>query len=492
MSLLESIFGARDDGQSDLVDVLESRIADLELALEDVGWLRLGASLDFEFSRHGLSRIVELARAMYIKNPLIKRGVELQKLYVFGRGFTVDCDDEDARAAARDFLDDHGNARALTGEQAIGEAEKELKVTGNLFLACFKAKVSPQPMAVRIIRMEEIDSIIRNPEDSSEPWFYKRIWTEQRIDPGSGSIGAAQRTAYYPAHDYRPSDQVDTIGGHPVMWNAPIVHVKVGCFPHWEFGVSEVYSSIDWARMHTENLQNWARVTESLASFAWRMRSSGAKGVAAAKAKLATSDAKPGPPAGSVYIGTDGQQLEPLRTAGATSSPSDSRFLLLQVAAGLGLPEIFFGNADVGNHASAKVLDRPTEMMMMERQSLWRGTLRTLIDLALEDRGITPSEPVSVNFPDILEHDIDAAMSALVKGLTLDGKEPVVVPDMRTVADMVFKLLEVEDADAVLDRLFPEGGSPAEQVTQAEGALIAALSDLRESIAGIVTEGADE
>jgi hypothetical protein len=243
--------------------------------------------------------------------------------------------------------------------------------------------------------------------------------------------------------------------------------------------------------MHTENLQNWATITKALARFAWKLKTTGgAKGVAAAKTKLrstagtAGGETNPPPVAGSTFLHAGANELEPIKTAGATNSPADSKFLLLQVAAGLGLPEFFFGNADVGNYATSKVLDRPTEMTFVERQKLWTQAYRDLIDMALEARGITPSEPVTISFPPILEHDVAASMEALVLGLTLDGKAPVVVPDMRQVASMVFKLLEVEDASEVLDRLFPEGGTPAEQVTQAEGALVEALAELRESIAG--------
>jgi hypothetical protein len=498
MGILDSIFGARESGQTELVDVLESRIADLELALEDRGWQQLTMQANFEFSRHGLAQITELARAMYVKNPLINRGVEVKKLYVWGRGCTVDCGDEDAQAAIAEFLEDPGNQRALTGELQRGEAEKELQVTANLFIACFAGASEAQTMAVRLIPFEEIEKVIRNPQDRSEPWFYERRWTEEQLDPDLGASVLSQRVAYYPAFDYRPpaAERLDTIGDHPVLWDTPVMHLRVGGFPHWEFGVSEVYSALDWARMHTENLQNWASITKALARFAWKLKTQGgAKGVAAAKTKLrstagtAAGETNPPPVTGSTFISAGANELEPIKTAGAANSPADSKFLLLQVAAGLGLPEFFFGNADVGNYATSKVLDRPTEMTFVERQKLWTQVYGDLIALALEARGVTPSEPVTISFPPILEHDIDASMSALVRGITLDGKTPVVVPDMRQVAAMVFKLLEVEDASDVLDRLFPEGGTPAEQVTQAESQLVAALAELRESIAGALAGG---
>jgi hypothetical protein len=502
VSILGQLFGAREvDASAELVDVLESRVADLELALEDRGWQQLTMSAEFEFSRDGLHRIVELARAMYVKNPLVNRGVEVKKLYVWANGITIDCQDETAKQAITDFLTSPGNDRALFGQQAAPDSAKELQVAGNLFIACFPGETSAAVMQVRTIPFEEVTKVLRNPQDRSEPWYYKREWTEVSVDPDLGSEVYGQRTAYYPDWRYKPesAERPDTIGSHPVEWDTPVCHVKVGGFAHWEFGVSEVYGALDWARMHTENLQNWASITKALARFAWRLKTKGgAKGVAAAKTKLASTAGKasgetnPPPVAASTFIAGEGHELDPIKTAGATSSPADSRFLLLQVASSLGLPEFFFGNADVGNYATSRTLDRPTEMTFVERQKLWAKVYSDLCAMALESRGITSNEPVTVTFPPILEHDVDAAMSALVKGITLEGKAPVVVPDMRQVAKMVFDLLAVPDAAELLDTLFPEGGTPEQQVTQAESELVSALGELRESIAATVKKAASD
>ena len=73
--------------------VLSERLAELELALEDVGWVRLGMEGEREFSREGLDRIMQIARYSYLKNPLINRGVEVQRLYVFGQGVNIRAED---------------------------------------------------------------------------------------------------------------------------------------------------------------------------------------------------------------------------------------------------------------------------------------------------------------------------------------------------------------------------------------------------------------
>ena len=54
-------------------EVLNERLAQLELQLEDQGWTSLTGGSETEFSRDGLRRINTLARMMYLKNPLIHK-----------------------------------------------------------------------------------------------------------------------------------------------------------------------------------------------------------------------------------------------------------------------------------------------------------------------------------------------------------------------------------------------------------------------------------
>jgi len=468
----------------------QERLAELELALEDRGWVQMAMFGAQEFSRDGLGHIVELARLMYRKNPLINRGVEVQRLYVWGQGVAVSCDDDRANEAVQQFIDDPGNQRALTGQQAASDAEKELQIAGNVFLACFLPASSVDLLRVRTIPFEEVVEVVCNPEDRSDPWYYKRSWSEQRLDPTNGTTTGQMRTAYYPDWRYEPTgeDRPEEIGGNPVEWKSPVYAVKVGGFASDAFGTSEVYAALDWARLHRENLENWASITKSLARFAWKGKvTGGAQGVATAKTKLGTTvtsssgETNPPPLPGSVLITSGENTFDPIRTAGATSSPADSRFLLLQVCAALGKPEFFFGNADVGNYATSKTLDRPTEMQFAERQRLWRQVWLDLCTLACESRGITPSEPIDVVFPPMLEHDVGAAISALVKGATLGGKASVVIPDMAELARLVYGILGIDDADEKIAAMFPDG-APSPQVGQQEAQLANALADLREAL----------
>jgi hypothetical protein len=175
------------------------------------------------------------------------------------------------------------------------------------------------------------------------------------------------------------------------------------------------------------------------------------------------------------------------------------------VGAGAGLPEtILFGNADAGNLATAKTLDRPTELMMSARQSIWADTLTEIVayDLrrAREESAIPQMEPdpdaedteplfdtatgtaiadpaamrpvdltPDVSFVDILEDDVTARIAAIVQAATLgaNGKRADTMPDA-LLSRLLLEALGVEDIDEVLEKMEEEAEAEPEAVPPSE------------------------
>ena len=479
---------------SDNVELFQERLAELELALEDVNWTRLTLEGDQEFSRAGLARIITLCRYHYLKNPLINRSVELSRLYVFGQGVSIKAKNDDANAVVQGFLEDN---RAELSHQELGLKEVELGCAGNVFLSLF-ANISTGAVRVAAIPVEEIEEIITNPEYRKEPWFYKRVWTTTKFDAASGRFDRdKQETAYYPDWRYQPTGgaRLKSIDGHAVRWESPVCHVKVGGFSHMRFGIPEAYSAIDWARAYKEFLENWFSIVKAYARFAWKRKVPQASAVAGAKAALNTTmsggvDTNPPPLTGSTAIMAPGNDLDPIRTAGATTKAEDGRRGLLMVAAAMGLPETFFGDASVGTVATAESLDRPTELKFGDRQTLWTEVLTELIDYAIEWARKAPSGSLrtgipdedletDVDFPPVVEGNIAAHLEAIVTGATLDGKQLAGTMNMRTVARMVLTALGQDDIDELLDAL-PEPETPEGEAVEA--AMVETLRDLEEAV----------
>lgn len=494
------------------LDMLTERLADLELALEDEGWVKLDFMSDLEFSRDGLAKICKLARVMWLKNPIIKRGVNVQTFYVFGQGMSISAKAPEVNEVVQAFLDDAKNEAELTTHEARMEKERDLQIESNIFF-CFFTKADTGRVRVRTIPFDEIVDVIKNPEDSKEPWYYKRSWTQKTLDPSTGFSKVEPKVAYYPDWRYQPpaKERLKTIGTDPIMWDNPVYHVRTGGLSNMTFGVSEVYAAIDWARAYKDFLENWSTIVKAYARFAWNASGMGSQtAMDALKTKLGSTlpttgvETNPPPVVASTLLTPGNQKMEPIRTAGATTAAEDGRRLLLMAAMVFGLPETFFSDASVGTLATAKSLDRPTELQMLTRQTLWANIHRNILNFVVlqavkagtlpgtiidEDDG-TPridlgdiDPTITISYPPILEHDIAVIVDAIKQAATLDGQPLAGTIDMPTVARMMLSALGEEDIDAMLEQQFPEGETVAEtKMVAAAKELSEAVREVRESI----------
>jgi hypothetical protein len=492
---------------SNTLEVIVERLAELELALEDTDWIRMSLDGSREFSNAGLAKIITLARLAYLKNPLINRAVSVQAFYVWGQGVNVEAKPAEVDAVVQGFLDHPKNQVELTSHQARTAKEVTLQLEANLFLVLF-TNTSTGRVVVRKIPVDEIlaGDIITNPDDAREPWFYKRVWTQRTFVALSGQTAYSSQTAYYPDWRYRPAaaERPAEIAGDPVHWDQPVFHVKVGGLEDMRFGVPEVYSALDWAKAVKTDLERYATLRAALARYAHKITTTGGSaGVAAAKAKLGTtlgaggSETNPPPVTASTFVSTAGQTLEPYNTRNTLPNPDEAKRLGLMVAAGTGIPEtILFGDADVGNLATAKTLDRPTELKMLDRQTLWADVLKDLLGFVVEQAArrangtlggvvtvtddpddasvVTLSvagedgKPASVQFqivfPEILERSVTERVEAVVAATTLGSSQgtPAGTLQPRQTIALLLQALGVDDIDELLDEFAPAGTTWAE------------------------------
>lgn len=478
-------------------EILSERLASLELSLEDEGWTRLASEASTEFSVDGLHRIAELSRIMYLKNPIINRGIELKRLYVWANGINIEAKNEDVNAVIQDFLDDNHNQAELTGHQAHGLKEIDLETDGNLFFVFF-TDIKTGKVIIRSIPFAEITDIVCNPEDAKEPWYYHRQWTMTSSD---GTVETTKiRDEYYP--DWNKADPEKKLNGKTVNIDAPVYHVKVGGFASWKFGMSEVYAALDWAKAYKNFLENWATIAQALSRFVWRISDENMRKstISAIKSKLNTTlgissgEINPPPNTGAAYIGK--YPLEPIKTAGVQASSEDGRRIMLMACAALGEPETFFGDADVGTLATAKSLDRPTELMMLDRQRLWMDIYRKILNYVLmanqrasgtiaglagidEGGNLDWNDDIDstlvIDFPPLMVSDVESQVRAIFQASqtqTLDAP---------TIARLLVVALGIEEGDEILNRLYPpnEPTAPAGSVTEALKALTEALKEIR-------------
>jgi hypothetical protein len=486
-------------------EILEETMAVLEQQIAEQGWISLFGGQGKELSKQALNTLYDLSRVYWLKNPLIKRPVDVQALYVFAQGMTIKGDHPMVDVVVQRLLKDRKNIVALS-HQARMALEMDLRLGGNLFLALFTDSDKGR-VIVRMFPLYEIQDIITNPEDRLEPWYYRRDYWVNKFDTSTGNVTPGVSTVYYPDWQYNPKDKPEQIGDKKVMWDTPIMHVRTNHLPDWKFGVPELYSAIDWAQAYKRFLENWSKLVDAYARFAFSLTTKGgARAVAAGKAKIEAVFAKKDPnlemsetdtirqrPVGATLTASEGVKLDTIRTQGATTSADDARRLMLMVCSASGIPEqIEAGDPSTGNLATAKAMERPLELQFKNRQQLWMDILGQILDYAIDQAIACPNgllkengeeieddftgetryelnkdkdgkpvpRTVSVKFPPILEHDILAAVQAIVSGATLDGKPMAGTMDLETIAQQVLKALNVENADAILMKIFPPGGVP--------------------------------
>ncbi|MFI7691775.1 hypothetical protein ACIBQ6_22090 [Nonomuraea sp. NPDC049655] len=470
-----------------MVAHLQESIADLEARMYEPGWQRLTTMADQEFSRDGLRQISAVNRLMALKNPLIKRGLALRMAYVWGQGVEISARDEDVNALIQSFLDDPGNKRCLTGAQAREENERALDTDANLFWALFTNPRTGKVKA-RSIPWDEIADVITNPEDISEPWYYKRVYYETSTDPITGGQTSRHRTVYYPALGYRPEGpkplrvRDQTGEAAEVMWDAPVYHMKVGGLKGWKFGLGVVYAAIDWAAAYKDFLTDWATLVKALSRFAWRLTSKGSK-QAAAKARIAAAPATDrytgeAQRAGATALMTPDMALEAVPKSGATIDSESGRPLAAMTASALDLPvTMLLGDPGVtGARATAETLDSPTERTMEHRRQAWTETFQAILGYVIAAAVKAPQGPLkgTVTVDDEVETvelagGVEATLD--ISWPDIDDLDPSTVIDSITKADqtgyvpplvivrLLLEALGVKDVDEIVQELTDEDGN---------------------------------
>jgi hypothetical protein len=465
-------------------ELLQESLVEQQMALDEAGWDRLGLDeRHLGVNRRQLLMRVYRARLLARANPLIRRGLALRHGYVWGEGMSIAAratgttdGEQDVNAVVQAFLDDEGNQRVLTSAQAREEAERALGTDGNLFYALFTSPVSGL-VQVRPIPFDQVTDIITNPDDQSEPWFYRREWEAATPDPTSATgIVQDMRIALYPALGYRPRARTAEWAGVPVEWDAPVIAVQVNRPWLAKWGLPDAYSAVTWADLYKDFLTDWAGLMKALSKIAWRATSSDRTRKAT---QQGLQQALGRFEAGQAAVMSPDVTLEAVPKTGATVDSGSGRPLAAMVASALDVPvTMLLGDPGVsGARATAQTLDRPTELMAMGRREVWtafyrhllghvireavrapRGPLRgklVIDDLGREqlDLGPATDATVDVTWPDLGETLVQFLVQAIVQADSTGKMPPLLV------ARLLMDVLGVDDVDEWLDELTdPETG----------------------------------
>lgn len=471
-------------------------LRELEDQMVDGEWRRIGMQLDREFTRAGLDDLMDLSRAMYLSNPLIQRAVNVRTYYTWGQGVGIDAHEKIMENVINPILEDDGNQQEYFSHQARLLTDVDQEVDGNVFQALFIG----DPVKVRSIPADQMRAVHCNPEDRGEVWFYERRWNQDELDVHSGRVNVnVAKHAYYPDVSYwhatrseRKAERIDSINGVPVMWQSPVLHQRTGGLKQMQFGVPSTYAALDWARAYKKFLEDWHTIVSSLARFTWRATTKNSK-AGKVHDKLAWDEAdeaaerpsrygRESGQAGNAWVGNADVDLTPINKTGTTTSADDAKASRLMVASAMDVPDTILSNdPQQGALATAKSLDRPTELGFISRQSMWSHHDQRLFAFAVavaedENRlGNVPDDErkITVSFPDILEHDTVEQIKALVSAATLDGKSEAGTMPRELVSRHLMQALGVDDIEQAIKEL---GEEEQDELRQAVSRLEQALS----------------
>lgn len=486
LAFAESVAG---EGRGETV--LKERLWELELALEDRGWVRETTIAALEFSRYGVQQLIRICRIYGIKNPIIKRIAEICELYVFGRGIEIRSDDDAANDVIQDFL---ASNDAEMGHNGLAQKERDVQTDGaQYFGLSTDAKGN-----VRVIMTDplEIIDVLTDPDDSAHVLYFKRQWNRADIDYANGRQTVNFQRCWYPSLELvnsQPADRPKTMGDIQVNWDMPILRDSAGACPaKWRWPVPPVYAAVDWARAYKDALEDYATVRRTLARFALMVETKGGPGaIAAYNALFSTTFANndgtqvernPPPVVGSAHTSGPGNKIEAFKSAGAQANPEETRRILLMACSSAGMPETFFGDASTGSLATAVSLDRPTELKFTAIQRRWTHTLKMILTYVLSVSRSSPggrlkeaakvgkvkADPqIHIKFPTVVEHQILPMIQAIVEIGTGGGRNGIFagIVDRKTIADLLLAEIGYEDRAQLLDKIFGAKYDPAADVT---------------------------
>lgn len=473
----------------DYIEVLEESLADAQLAMEDRGWLQLGESTEVFFGTPALTRTRRIARIMVIADPLLRRGVNLRTAYVWGSGCSIAARQEeqaeqDLNAVIQAFLDDSSNEATFTSSQSREELERLLATDGEAF-HCLPTSPLTGRVQVRLIPTDEIEDVITNPEDISDPWFYVRLYTATLVQPGNGSTITTETTqrVLYPAVGYWPKMRPRTINGLEVHWDKPVIHTAVNRPHNGKRGVGDVYAAMPWARGYKDFLEDWAKLVKALSKLAFKATAKGrhaAQVRGALAARPVDGAGRPTDGVGGTVVMGEGQSIEAIGKSGATIDSGSGRPLAAMVAAALDIPvTMLLADPGVtGARATAETLDKPLELIMTMRRDLHASLIRKVLGYVIDQAVKAPQGPlkgtrtvdqvtgrevvrlandqdrtIDVSWPDLSSTPVDILMKAIVEA---DGTGTI--PPL-TIARLILTALEVEDQDEILDQLVDDQGN---------------------------------
>jgi len=434
--------------------------------IDETDWVQVGSYNTQGLTEIQRKEIVRNSRKYYYKDPLAKQAIRMWTTYSFGGRVSVQSKDEDVQKLIDTFMEDPENKSVLSATGIAKSSDKGL-VDGELFFVLFYGKGSGMKIR-RLMEPMEITEFITNPEDVEDIRYFKRVWGDTMLRMHEDYYASTMNLTGEPTpYLYAPTSNIlegPTAEGY-------IYHLPFNTI--YQRGYPLLTPVLDWLKEYRRYLASRIAIMLALARFAWKQKmKGGASAIAAQKAK--TDDKWP--QAASTLIENLGVDTTPVKTdTGAKNAYTDGRMVKLQVAAGVGIPEQYFGDVSVGNFATSKTVELPMLKQFEQYQNVWADALQDILNVLFEFEGVSEEKrKLDIDFPPIAPKDAAEAAKAMA---ALIGAFPEFAgsPEVKQVA---LQNMGVNNVTDVLDTLAEEMNKNGDVK---EATLVKLISALREA-----------
>jgi hypothetical protein len=404
--------------------------ADIELALDDRGWLVGGKRMAGELDP--LSRQVQVNKSRYywLRDPLAKQAVRLWTDYSFGaEALSYSCDDKSITKNLDKFMKDRRNRRSMSraGQRRLST---KLLVDGEIFLAFY------DDGTVRIIDPLQITDIITDPDDEDTVLAYKR--------KTAGANGTTGKTLFYKPWELgeeNDAQPIDPESKKPVNVEENVVMYHIALDALETRGNPLISACSDWSREHRRFMTARVALQQALSRFAYKINvKGGQKVINSIRSKMESTFAQTGlsggtehqPPnaPGGSWLQNDGVDIQAMpRTTGGSDAKADADSLKLMVSAGTGIMLHYFGDPSTGNLATATAMELPMLKMFGAYQQFWKDTFRDIFAIVLEEDPDSEPAVITIELPTIIEDDLQKLGQFLTQLATVfpEAKVPQVL-----------------------------------------------------------------
>ena len=368
-------------------ELVENRMANIQLAIDDIGWKPLGGDFDGEeLTKDAIEEASDLLRATLVVNPLVKRGIAVRTSYIWGKGVQFVGVEEKNRVFTNPL-----NKRFLFSSEALAENERCLATDGNFFvwakgtIGARRSASRTEATAIRI-PFKQITAHYCNPENPEDIWFYRREWTE-KVTTASGEVKVTERRVWLPSDLYQPpagKPRPQTIQKIKIDWSGALIDHTVNRQVGWRWGAPDAMAVIFWAKAHKEFLEDQARLVKAYSRFAFKATAPTPRSVKAVATKVGANTGAAVPHAnredvGATAVMAPGSNIQTVgRTAGSVDF-SAGLPLASYVAAGLEVPLTdLLSDSSLSNRSAAETLTASKLAAMVERQKSWSSFFERL------------------------------------------------------------------------------------------------------------------